>query len=63
VSEDRVAAARRFYNDAVTVLRDRRQVFPYVIVAARVTCPTFDLFEADESDAATPAATELPPRR
>jgi len=54
-SEDRVAAARRFYNDAVAVLRDRRQVFPYVLVAALVTCPTFDLFEAEASERVVPA--------
>jgi LemA protein len=54
VSEDRVAAARRFYNDAVTVLRDRRQVFPYNVIAASVTTPTFDLFEADADERAVP---------
>lgn len=48
-SEDRVAAARRFYNDAVTVLRDRRGVLPYSLVAWRVPCPSFDLFTGERA--------------
>jgi LemA protein len=63
MSEDRVAAARRFYNDAVTVLRDRRQVFPYVVVAGFVTCPSFDLFEADAPERAVPSVGDPPPVR
>lgn len=47
-SENRVAAARRFYNDAVTVLRDRREVFPYSLVAWRVPCPSIALFTTDD---------------
>ncbi len=47
MSEDRVAAARSFYNDAVTVARDRRDVFPYVVVASFADWPSFDLFEPD----------------
>jgi LemA protein len=54
-SEDRVAAARRFYNDAVTVARDRRSTFPSVVVAAWVEWPSLDLFEA-EADEQGPVA-------
>ena len=44
-TENRVALARQFYNDAVTVLRDRRSTFPYLLVARLVSIPSFELFE------------------
>ena len=57
VSEDRVAAARRFYNDAVTISLDRRQVFPAVMVASWVEWPSFELFEPDAVDRQLPDAS------
>ncbi len=60
-SEDRVAAARTFYNDAVTVARDRRGVFPYVLVASFVEWPSLDLFEPDVDLDKTTAATSGQP--
>jgi LemA protein len=53
-SENRVAAARKFYNDAVTVARDRSGVFPYVVVASFVEWPSFDLFEPDGEVSSAP---------
>lgn len=47
VSEDGIAFARTFYNDAVTVMDDRRQQFPGSLVARLVTMPTMARFEAD----------------
>lgn len=35
-SENRIAAARRFYNDAVTLLRDRSRSFPGILIAPLV---------------------------
>ena len=43
-TENRIASARQFYNDAVTVLRDRRGTFPYVCIAWLVPIPSFALF-------------------
>jgi LemA protein len=45
--EDQVAHARTFYNDAVTVLRDRRQAFPGNLLARFVTTPSWNLFDAE----------------
>ena len=58
--EDGVAFARTFYNDAVTVLRDRRQQFPGLLVAPFVPVPTMELFQPDRPDA-RPAGTSTAP--
>ncbi len=60
VTEDRVAAARRFYNDAVTISLDRRQVFPAVMVASWVEWPSFELFEPDAADRQPPDVSVAP---
>lgn len=59
-TEDRVALARAFYDDAVTVLRDRQGTFPYLLVAPLVDLPPFALFAAGDTPAAAP--TLLPSR-
>lgn len=43
-TEDRVALARTFYNDSVTLLADRAGTFPWLLVAPIVGVPTFELF-------------------
>jgi hypothetical protein len=61
-AEDQVAYARRFYNDAVTVLRDRRRTFPGILVAPLVRTPSWQLFRwHGPADPGTRAAPP-PPR-
>jgi LemA protein len=50
-SEDGIAFARTFYNDAVTVMDDRRRQFPGVLLAPLVTMPTTARFEGDMPEA------------
>lgn len=49
-AEDQVAYARAFYNDAVTVLRDRRSTMPGILFAWSVTIPSWQLFAAADDD-------------
>jgi LemA protein len=46
-TETRIAASRSFYNDSVTLLRDRSGAFPGLLVARRLQLPTPDLISAD----------------
>lgn len=49
--EDRLQAARRGYNYAVTTLRNKKEMFPSNIVAGGMNLPSYDLFDAqDEAD-------------
>lgn len=48
-TEDGIAFARRFYNDAITVLRDRRRQFPGLLLAPLVPVPSLDLFGEPEA--------------
>jgi LemA protein len=59
-TEDAVAFARTFYNDAVNVLRDRRQQLPGRFLAPLVPVPTTREWEPD-LPAARPAATAPAP--
>ncbi|HEY4376473.1 MAG TPA: LemA family protein [Acidimicrobiales bacterium] len=59
-TENLVASSRQFYNDAITVLRDRRQTFPGNLVAWMVKVPSWQLFEAEEA-AAAPVAIHVDP--
>ena len=43
--EDRLQAARRWYNAAVKVLNDKKQMFPSSLFAAKMTIPAYDMFE------------------
>jgi hypothetical protein len=45
-TEDRIAASRSFYNDSLTILRDRQQRFPGSLVANRVPLEHRDLIDA-----------------
>jgi len=58
--ENQVAYARGFYNDAVTVLRDRRQAFPGNLLARYVTTPSWHLFDAHDHETYVPPVTPLP---
>jgi LemA protein len=57
-SEDGIAFARTFYNDAVTVMEDRRRQFPGALLARLVTLPTMARFEGDLPES-RPAALDL----
>jgi LemA protein len=43
-TENRIAFARQFYNDAVNVMRDRSQTFPYSLYTSLVPMPSLRLF-------------------
>lgn len=59
-AEEAVASARVFYNEAINVLRDRRQQFPGSVFASMVDVPTWRLFEAEEAARATPPVAIAP---
>ena len=59
-AEESVASARRFYNDAIEVLRTRRGQFPGNLFARFVEVPSWNLFEADDADRAVPRIPEAP---
>lgn len=59
-AENQVAYARAFYNDAVTVLRDRRGTFPGLLLAGAVRTPSWSLFDADEVDLSPPSSVTAP---
>jgi LemA protein len=61
VSEDGIAFARTFYNDALTVMEDRRRQFPGVLLAPFVTMPTMARFEGDQPDARPAGRTRNEP--
>lgn len=54
-TEDGVAFARGFYNDAINVLRDRRQRFPGLVLAPLVPVPSLALW-GDEPEKRTEGA-------
>jgi hypothetical protein len=45
-TEDRIAASRAFYNDSLTIVRDRQQRFPDSLVAKRIVLRHRDLIDA-----------------
>lgn len=59
-AEEAVASARRFYNDAIEVLRTRRGQFPGSLFARFVDVPSWKLFEADEAAQYVPRVAEAP---
>jgi len=56
-TENNVAYARAFYNDAVEILRDRRAQFPGALFAWTVKVPSFELFAADPEAHGLPTVT------
>ncbi|MCU1357432.1 MAG: e3 ubiquitin ligase [Acidimicrobiales bacterium] len=59
-AEEAVASARTFYNDAINVLRDRRQQVPGNLFARMVTVPSWRLFEAEEAATYVPSLDLAP---
>lgn len=59
-AENQVAYARAFYNDAVTVLRDRRRTFPGILLAGLVKTPSWNLFDADDQETYVPPVDLAP---
>ena len=45
--ENRIAASRTFYNDTITLLRDRAGSFPGVLVVRRLPLSHRDLISAE----------------
>lgn len=72
-TEDRIAASRSFYNESLTILRDRQHRFPGSLVAKRVPLAHRDLIDArgfertvptirhSFTDPPPPAASPVPP--
>ncbi len=54
-TEDRIAASRSFYNDSLTLLRDRCQRFPGSLIAARVPMDHRELIDARGFERTVPA--------
>jgi len=53
-TEDKIEAARRFYNGSVRDFNIKIQVFPNNIFAGMVGAKTFELFQTDEGEKALP---------
>jgi len=53
-TEDRIQAARRFYNGNVRELNNRVEMFPSSIVASMMSVPVADYFEIDALDRVVP---------
>ncbi len=51
-TEDKIQAARRFYNGTVMALNTAEQVFPGSLIASTFHFTPMDLFELSEADAA-----------
>ncbi len=53
-TEDKIEAARRFYNGNVRDFNTKIQIFPNSVVAGMVSAKAFELFGMDEGEKATP---------
>lgn len=53
-TEDRIAATRTFYNDSLTLLRDRRAHLPSSLIARWIPQADDELFEADGFERTVP---------
>ncbi len=53
-TEDKIAYARQFYNDAVLLYKNRREMFPSNIVAALFGFKPEPFFEASDAERETP---------
>lgn len=56
--EEHIAAARRFYNSAVTALLNAKQIFPGNIIAAIAGIGDYPFYEADEAARAAVRASD-----
>ena len=57
--EDRLQAARRWYNYAVTTLKNKKETFPSNLVASLVQTEAYELFEWQEQAQSAPSAKDL----
>lgn len=57
--EAQIAAARRFYNSAVTQMRNSIQIFPGNIIAKLIGVKDMPLYEADETSKAPVNAADI----
>jgi LemA protein len=59
-TEDRIAAARRFYNGNVRALNTRVDAFPSSLVASALGFDKADYFETDDPAVRAPVQVDLP---
>lgn len=45
--EDRLQGARRAYNAAVKIFKDKKEMFPSSLIAGMMKLPVYDMFEAE----------------
>jgi LemA protein len=57
--EDRLQAARRWYNYAVTTLKNKKETFPSNLIASLVKTEEYELFEGQEIAQNAPSAKDL----
>lgn len=57
--EEQIAAARRFYNSAVTILNNGIQVFPGSVIAKIASVQGMPYYETDEASKSNVDATKL----
>ncbi|MDD8049017.1 MAG: LemA family protein [Thomasclavelia sp.] len=53
-TEDKIAYARQFYNDAVYTYTNKLEMFPSNIIAGLFHFPTFEMFKVEEKDTEVP---------
>ncbi|MDP9183809.1 MAG: LemA family protein [Actinomycetota bacterium] len=58
-TEDRIAAARRFYNGNVRSLNTRVEAFPSAVIASAFHFEKADYFETDDPDVRAPVQVDL----
>jgi LemA protein len=58
-TEDRIAAARRFYNGNVRALNTRVEAFPSSVIASMFNFSKADYFEIDDPTARAPVAVDF----
>ena len=56
-TENRIAGTRTFYNETVTMLRNKRGTFPGVLIARFADPRRFALFSVDGFERTVPAIT------
>lgn len=59
VTEDEIAAARRYYNTAVTDFNNKIEIFPAILIAKLFNFNEAKVFEIDEQERKNISAKEL----
>ena len=60
-TEDRIAAARRFYNGNVRALNTRVEAFPSSVIAGTFTFAKAEYFQTDEPEVRAPVQVDFTP--